>query len=1273
MKSSPSPLSSSRFRTIKTLGQGSFGTAFLVEDLESFVNNKYVIKKIDISKLDPKARAAALGEVEVLSRLSHPNIVAYYGSWIEGEPNHLHILLEFCDSGDLSQAIRSRKDSSDYFDEQQITSWFVQLSSAILFCHRMRILHRDLKTSNIFLHGPGQVVKLADFGIARVLQSEGSLASTVIGTPYYMSPELVNNESYSYKSDVWALGCVLYEMATLKHAFDAGNMCALVMSILRGKYTPLSQNQYSSRLAALIDSMLQLEPSSRPNMEEVLATTFVQEALVFAIQNEEGTGRLHVARAHSALAAVPDAVDTSADTAADADESIPISTLSPNQKEEEEERIDDVALVKGVLEDKDFLVSGAGDESTTAVKKEVDRDVFNDTFFDETTNWSVGPTADHSAWAHPRFPATQTLPNLQIDVTHKGRLDNKIKPPSLERFVHNLIRQPIPVHKAFKEHQFPEAEMIFFDKRLKEMQEATAAKESAFAAASIAAGEDSGAEDPNVGNEGWGSTSSDVDGGGFSSRTDEAPEMSFPKVPYAVSYPTSSLTTLSEIQTAMESIKQPLTSSNEIARVFMFVASRDITSSTISQEDRAAILAARAAIRSNILNKDDINEILSSMPEYSTLITPAILQERFNAREELKRQRTARSFANMIEEARETNRQIEKLEREPAVVLNERAEFFLSSPPRPRTSRNVLDEDQEVTTLPAPTAAIVEEPALTHVSIHKLPPAFTTEASESEGRVSPSLLPVVVTVLGRGRRVKAQTSMHGEHPQPTSSNISPPLATLSLLHNVNNLRASMIAATLVMDGNNDNDGDGGNGLIDGKIDLAESTLTSQYHSERVSDELRPTASSFSDQLVRTASEEKRFWSTAREMTGVSRDSTLSQSSPRLCNEARALVANMIEEEQNTSTSSANADLPLQFANLSNDNPASNLLGALPLTRLVTVLTLPEEPVTLPSHNSLAQNRQLNVFSAAAASSRSRSRSPCVGTDASGARSSLLKPMPAPRRTSLAGVAWTTAQSELASAATHLQIATNLREMVAATTATPLQRIPLPPLPSSSSSSSSSSDESSALSERVANEPPLPTLLLAPTSNGHSIGLPLEPSLDRVAPRIFRSNRSKPRRHSTGSSTQAKTSSSSSFFSSDRSILKMSSHTEGSEDDDDEGEEEEASSTGTTTRTAIVSDRPSLLFDEARDRKNRMNSMRERCIRELGGVEKFNEIISTLRTVMQQQEEEEEGIDVASSRVSSTATNEEDHPSKVLEQLIAKHGALLMARLAQLQNQDFQEK
>jgi serine/threonine protein kinase len=166
------------FKVMRELGQGSFGVALLVE--ERATGLLYVIKRINISALGQRERRAALGEVEVLSRLRHPNIIGYYGSFVEA--SHLHIVLEYADGGDLAQAIKEARGGGKHFSEARILFWFCQLSSALQYVHGARVLHRDLKASNIFLQGADKVVKLADFGIARVL-ADASMASTTIGTP----------------------------------------------------------------------------------------------------------------------------------------------------------------------------------------------------------------------------------------------------------------------------------------------------------------------------------------------------------------------------------------------------------------------------------------------------------------------------------------------------------------------------------------------------------------------------------------------------------------------------------------------------------------------------------------------------------------------------------------------------------------------------------------------------------------------------------------------------------------------------------------------------------------------------------------------------------------------------------------------------------------------------------------------------------------------------------------------------------------------------------
>lgn len=146
--------------------------------------------------------------------------------------------MEFCECGDLASAIKDRKKIEGTFTEEEILNWFIQICIALEYIHGRKILHRDIKSQNIFLTSNG-TVKLGDFGISKLLESTNEAAMTVVGTPYYMSPEVCENKPYTFKSDVWALGCVLYELCTLQHAFSASNLLGLVYKIVQGTIDPI--------------------------------------------------------------------------------------------------------------------------------------------------------------------------------------------------------------------------------------------------------------------------------------------------------------------------------------------------------------------------------------------------------------------------------------------------------------------------------------------------------------------------------------------------------------------------------------------------------------------------------------------------------------------------------------------------------------------------------------------------------------------------------------------------------------------------------------------------------------------------------------------------------------------------------------------------------------------------------------------------------------------------------------------------------------------------
>ncbi|XP_020487460.1 serine/threonine-protein kinase Nek1 isoform X1 [Labrus bergylta] len=251
-----------KYEKVKKIGEGSFGKAVLVKSKED--GHQYVIKEIGISGMSSKERQESRKEVAVLANMSHPNIVQYKESFEEG--GCLYIVMDYCEGGDLFKKINSQK--GVLFSEEQILNWFVQICLALKHVHDRKILHRDIKSQNIFLTKDG-TVQLGDFGIARVLNSTVELARTCIGTPYYLSPEICENKPYNNKSDIWALGCVLYEMCTLKHAFEAGNMKNLVLKIIRGSYPPVSLH-YSQELRSLLAQLFKRNPRERPSVCSIL-------------------------------------------------------------------------------------------------------------------------------------------------------------------------------------------------------------------------------------------------------------------------------------------------------------------------------------------------------------------------------------------------------------------------------------------------------------------------------------------------------------------------------------------------------------------------------------------------------------------------------------------------------------------------------------------------------------------------------------------------------------------------------------------------------------------------------------------------------------------------------------------------------------------------------------------------------------------------------------------------------------------------------------------
>lgn len=261
-----------RYTVGEVIGRGSFGEVFLVNRKKDQLD--YVMKKMSIIGLSDKERESYETEVQLLSELEFPGIVSYLESFVDFESKTLCIIMAYCEGGDLTSHLKSLGDSR--MAEPEVLYHFVQMALSLHYMHSKNILHRDLKTQNVFMKNG--LMLLGDFGISKVLDGKSGFAQTCIGTPYYMSPELFKNKPYGYKSDIWALGCCLYELATLHHAFEAQSINGLAGKIMKGEYPPIHPT-YSQNLRLLIKSMLLVSPEKRPSIAEILCKPFVQKKI----------------------------------------------------------------------------------------------------------------------------------------------------------------------------------------------------------------------------------------------------------------------------------------------------------------------------------------------------------------------------------------------------------------------------------------------------------------------------------------------------------------------------------------------------------------------------------------------------------------------------------------------------------------------------------------------------------------------------------------------------------------------------------------------------------------------------------------------------------------------------------------------------------------------------------------------------------------------------------------------------------------------------------
>ncbi|CAD8049217.1 unnamed protein product [Paramecium primaurelia] len=256
------PKESDVYKRIRLLGQGSFGKAYLCECLKD--HSLCVIKQMDMRYLNDQEKKETYREFRIMSELKHPNIINFREVYktVKGK---LCIVMDYAEGGDLAQVL---KNTDGYIAESRILDWFTQMCLAIKHCHDRKIIHRDIKTQNMFLTKDMRI-RLGDFGIARLLNNTRDKAKTMVGTPYYLAPELLENKPYGFKGDIWSLGVILYEMCAKTPPFTAESLAQLALKIVRGQFQAIP-NVYSSQLRTLVNQLLTVNPDKRPAVHQIL-------------------------------------------------------------------------------------------------------------------------------------------------------------------------------------------------------------------------------------------------------------------------------------------------------------------------------------------------------------------------------------------------------------------------------------------------------------------------------------------------------------------------------------------------------------------------------------------------------------------------------------------------------------------------------------------------------------------------------------------------------------------------------------------------------------------------------------------------------------------------------------------------------------------------------------------------------------------------------------------------------------------------------------------
>ena len=262
------------FKKEKVLGKGSFGSVYLVRRRQD--NKIYALKTVILEKLNKKEQENSVNEVRILASVNHPNVIGYKEAFWDEKGSSLNIVMEYADDGDLESKIVQMRKEGGMFNESLIWSYSIQMIEGLKALHDKKIMHRDIKSANIFLVKDKHQCKLGDMNVSKVIKEK--VLRTQTGTPYYASPEVWKDEPYSYKSDLWSIGCVIYELCALRPPFKGKDLDELYSNVCKGNLERIS-HIYSDDLWKMILMLLQVDVKKRVDCNEFLDSKLIMKKI----------------------------------------------------------------------------------------------------------------------------------------------------------------------------------------------------------------------------------------------------------------------------------------------------------------------------------------------------------------------------------------------------------------------------------------------------------------------------------------------------------------------------------------------------------------------------------------------------------------------------------------------------------------------------------------------------------------------------------------------------------------------------------------------------------------------------------------------------------------------------------------------------------------------------------------------------------------------------------------------------------------------------------